>query len=59
MLGSLRHKATKEDYTRGMQYMAQMNELAIDRAQIGQNKDENMLKWELKTLGMHAYKLVN
>ena len=40
-----------------MQYMAQMDKPSINRAQIGQNKDQNMLRWELKGLGMHVYKL--
>ena len=39
MREGLRHKATKRDYTRGMQYMVQVIEPPIDRAQIGQNKD--------------------
>ena len=39
--------------------MAQMIEPTIDRAQLGQNKDQNMLRWELKSLGMHAYTLAH
>ena len=57
MQESLRHKATKEDYSRDMQYMAQMHEPSMDRAWLGQNKDLNMLRWGLKYLGMQAYKL--
>ena len=57
MLEGLRHKASEGHYTRGIQYMAQMTKPAMDRAQLGQNKDQNMLKWELRGLGMHAYKL--
>ena len=56
MLEGLRHKTTKRDYTGGTQYMAQMIEPTIDRGQIGQNKDQNMLRRELKSLGMHVYK---
>ena len=37
--------------------MEQMIEPAIDRTQLGQNKDQNILRWELKSLGMHAYAL--
>ena len=44
MQEGLRLKATQGDYTRGMQYMAKMDEPAINRAQIGQNKDLNMLR---------------
>ena len=44
MQRSLKHGAIKEDYKGGMQYMAQMHELSMDRAQIGQNKDLNMLR---------------
>ena len=40
-----------------MQYMAQMHEPIMDRAQVGQNKDWNMLRWRFKDLGMQAYKL--
>ena len=54
---SLKHEASKEDYKGGMQYMAQMHEPIMDRAQIGLKKDQNMLRWGLKGLGMHAYKL--
>ena len=50
-------KASKEQHKGGMQYMAQMHELSMDRAQVGQNKDLNMLRWRLKYLGMQAYKL--
>ena len=50
-------KANKEDYSRDMQYMAQMHEPTMDRAEIGQNMDQNMLRWRLKDLGMQAYKL--
>ena len=50
-------KANKEDYKGGMQYMANKHELSMDRAQVGQNKDLNMLRWGLKDLGMQAYKL--
>ena len=57
ILGSLKHEASKEDCKGGMQYMAKMHELCIDRAQVGQNKDLNMLRWGLKDLGMQAYKL--
>ena len=57
MLGSLKHKSTKEDYTRGMQYIAKMNEPNMDRPEIGQNKNQNMLRWELKGQGKMAYKL--
>ena len=57
MLEGLRHKATKGDNTRGMQCMVQMIEPTMDRAQLGQNKDLNMLRWELKSLGTHVYKL--
>ena len=57
MQEALRHKATKRNYTRGMQFMAQMTEPTIERAQIGQNKDQNMLRWELKSLDKHAYVL--
>ena len=39
--------------------MAQMIEPTMDRAQLGQNKDQNMLRWELKSLGMHAYTLAH
>ena len=34
--------------------MAQMHEPATNRAHVGQNKDQNMLRWELKGLSMHA-----
>ena len=54
MQEGLRHKATQGDYTRGMQYMAQMIEPIKDRAIIGQNKDQNMLRWELTSLATHA-----
>lgn len=50
-------KASKEDYNGGMQYMANMHEPTMDRAEIGQNNDQNMLTWRLKDLGMQAYKL--
>ena len=50
-------KANKEDYKEGMQYMAPMHELSMDRAQVGLNMDQNMLRWRLKDLGMQAYKL--
>ena len=39
--------------------MAQMHEPTMDRAQIGQDKDQYMLRWELKGLGKHAYALVS
>ena len=57
MLGSLKHEASKEDYKGGMQYMAQMHELSMDRAQVGQNKDLSMLRRGPKGLGMQAHKL--
>ena len=57
MLRSLKHEANKEDYKGGMQYMAQMHELSMDKAQVGQNTDLNMLRRGLKDLGMQAYKL--
>ena len=38
--------------------MAQMIEPIMDRAQIGQNKDQNMLRWEFTSLDKHAYALV-
>ena len=50
-------KANKEDYKGGMQYMGNKHELSMDRAQVGRNKDINMLRWGLKDLGMQAYKL--
>ena len=50
-------KASEWDYTRGMQCMAQMDEPATNRAQVGQTKDQSMLRGVLKGLGMHAYKL--
>ena len=50
-------KSNKEDHKGGMQYMAQMHELSMDRAQIGQTKDLNMLRWGPKDLGMQAHKL--
>ena len=37
--------------------MAQMHELSMDRAQVGQNKDLNMLRRGLKGPGMQAYEL--
>ena len=33
------------------------HELSMDRAQVGQNKDLNMLRRGLKGLGMQAYEL--
>ena len=50
-------KANKEDYKGGIQYKANKHELSMDRAQVGQDKDLNMLRWGLKDLGMQAYKL--
>lgn len=47
-------KASKEQHKWGMQHMAQMHELSMDRAQVGQNKDLNMLRWGPKGLGMQA-----
>ena len=44
MQEGLRHKASQGDYTRGMQYMAQMIEPIMDRGQVGLNKDQNMLR---------------
>ena len=44
MLGSLKLEASTEDCKGGMQYMAQRHELSMDRAQVGQNKDLNMLR---------------
>ena len=44
MQGSLSTKASKEDYSRDMQYMAQIHEPATNRAQVGHNKDQNMLR---------------
>ena len=35
-------KANKENYRGGMQYMAQMHEPNMDRAEIGQDNDQNM-----------------
>ena len=57
MLESLKHKATKEDYKGGMQYMVQRHEPIMDRVQIGLNKDQNMLRLRHKCLGMHTYTL--
>ena len=37
--------------------MAQMHEPITNRAQVGLNKDQNMLRWELKDLGKMAYML--
>ena len=37
-------EASKEDYKEGMQCMAQMHELSMDKAQVDQNKDPNMLR---------------
>ena len=37
-------KANKEDYKGGMQYMERMHEKNMVRAEIGQNKDLNMLR---------------
>ena len=37
-------KASKEQHKEGMQHMAQMYEQSMDRAQVGQNKDLNMLR---------------
>ena len=45
MVQGPKHKASKGHYTRDMQYIAQMSKPAMDRAQLGQNKDQNMLKW--------------
>ena len=50
-------KANKEDRKGGMQYIAQMRALSMDRAQVGLNEDQNMLRWGPKYLGMQAYKL--
>ena len=50
-------KANKEEYKRGMQYMANMHEPNMDRAEIGQDKDQNILRWRLKGQGMQAYTL--
>ena len=50
-------KASKEHYTRGMQYIAQMSKPALDRSQSCQNNGLNMLKWELKMLEEHAHML--
>ena len=50
-------KANKEDYKGDMQYMANMHEPNMDRAEIGQNKDLNMLRWGLKGQGKMAYML--
>ena len=44
MQEGLRHKAIEGTTQRGMQYMAQMIEPIMDRAQIGLNKDQNMLR---------------
>jgi len=57
MQRSLNIKASKEDYKGGMQYMAQRHEPIMDRAQLGINKDQNMLRWGLTDLGKMAYKL--
>ena len=37
--------------------MVQRHEPTMDRAEIGQNKDLNMLRRGLKDLGMQAYEL--
>ena len=50
-------KANKEDYKWGIQYKAQMHEPIMDRAEIGQNNDQNMLRWRLKDLGKMTYML--
>lgn len=57
MVGALKHEAIKEDYTWGMQYMANMYELSMDRVEMGLNKDQNVLRWVPKDLGMQAYTL--
>ena len=47
-------KVSKEQHEGGMQHMEQMHELSMDKAQVGQNKDENMLRRGLEGLGMQA-----
>ena len=37
-------KASKEQRKGGVQHMAQLHELSMDRAQVGQNKDLYMLR---------------
>lgn len=57
MLRTKNMKASKEQYTRGMQYTVQMTKPTLDRAQSCQNNGLNMLKWELKMLEEHAHML--